>query len=507
MEGAPGNGINPNFASGAVATGGVSSNVPSSTLAFPSAAVSTAAVTPIEVVDLTCDSPVEIPNEVAGGTASGPQNLWVYNPYLLLSSSSPSSSLSTIMQFPPPHLFYSADPYFDHQGVFALAPWLDPLAYRDDHLMSTYTTADYLPGDIHIDALTTRDWHYHCALPDSYLHQRQSETQFEMRRRFAKLVYQRTRRWLGRAVIPRHLDTDIWIYRTEGEIPYVTRLMALSMPYSWQTGAATVEQAALVLGVQIPQQFRYAQRNNKYWSMIRWEREARSRTGFLVSYHNVEIDAIRINKRDRLYVPVPIQWQQIEAPEGLRVEMSPCLAYAGCQIMRNLRTSSMWRVLYTEYIAKMAGAWLWEMYDTYRMFHLPTRAVFLMRMLDLSPVLGSTANAEELRALLDVMQSVDWDNPSVVPLGQNARTRIEPNYAPGRRHSTCGDWVWYNPWERTFITEDDAAYFRANPFEAPEDQPDGYFYWDGTSNVIPTTTVWESAENSLAREAHGGPSF
>ena len=411
------------------------------------------------------------------------------------------------MSFPHPSLFFSADPYFDYTGIFARAPWLDPWAYRDERLMSAYVTAQFLPGDIHVAALSTRDWHLHCALPDSYLHQRNNESQFDMRRRFAKLVYQRTRRWIGRSIIPHHLDTDIWVYRTDGEIPYVAQLLSSSWSHVGHTNNVAVAQSCLLLGVQLPQQFRYVRRVGRYWGHVRWEREARSRTGFLVSYHNVEIDAIRINKRARLYVPVPSQWRLIEAPEGLRVEMAPCVAYRGCEIINNPRECGLWRVLYTEYIVKVAVAWLWEQYDSYRMFFLPMRAVTLMRSLDLSQTLGSSANASELNALLDIMSSVDWDNPEIVPFEQNARTRIQPNFAPGRRHATCGDWVYFNPWDQSFITKDDAAYFCENPFEIPENQPIGHFFWEGSpAGPIPTVTQGVNNENMLG-ERPVGPSF
>lgn len=140
----------------------------------------------------------------------------------------------------------------------------------------------------------------------------------------------------------------------------------------------------------------------------------------------------------------------------------------------------LWVVAFTEFIAKMAVFLLWDAYDVYRIWYLRPLARQYARSLDLSLVLGSRANQEDLRHLLDVMDQVNWEQ---VPAEQQQRgeRQRQLEYSPGRT-ANAGDFVWYDPWTRQHLTSEQAAHLCRNPRAMPPTQPTGYVHEPAPAN-------------------------
>ena len=77
------------------------------------------------------------------------------------------------------------------------------------------------------------------------------------------------------------------------------------------------------------------------------------------------------------------------------VELPPCITYVGSRLKQDV-TSGWWVVAYSEYVARVAVFALQEVYETQRIWRFSKRVSRYMRQLDLSLVLGSRANYDEL---------------------------------------------------------------------------------------------------------------
>ena len=72
-----------------------------------------------------------------------------------------------------------------------------------------------------------------------------------------------------------------------------------------------------------------------YWDFIRWERRTRARYGFMIPYQNIEMDLVRHQFRNRIYLTLPSEWAQVETPEGFLVELPPVLSYCTSYMMNH----------------------------------------------------------------------------------------------------------------------------------------------------------------------------
>ncbi|PXF39464.1 hypothetical protein BWQ96_10849 [Gracilariopsis chorda] len=84
------------------------------------------------------------------------------------------------------------------------------------------------------------------------------------------------------------------------------------------------------------------------------------------------------------------------------LELLPALNYVGSAVT-NDPFAGYWVVFYTDFIAKIAVRVLWDVYHTYGLWYICPTALGYARQLDLSFVLGSRANQETFRRLLDVI--------------------------------------------------------------------------------------------------------
>ncbi|CAN8074799.1 unnamed protein product [Agarophyton chilense] len=320
--------------------------------------------------------------------------------------------------YPPPAYFYGRYPLYNVE-LFAQAPWFDPVAIRDDALIQQYVRGGYFPDGIPEHAIYSDDWASHIALPDNAIARYSTETLSEAP-------------------------------RTDGEgYSYIETLVEVDVS-GWR-GVRGVRDAALCFQQPLLRaEFRFLRKRDiPYRDYPGWERRTRSRLGYLVPYQMIEIDRIRRNARLGRYIRIPEHWAAIESPRGCPVKLPPAISYIGSALVNN-PFSEYWKVVYTEFIAKMA--------------------VFLL---------------------------VDWFG---VPADQSARgTRaIHHDHSPGRTAS-AGDFVWYDPWTRQLITSEQARFLRENPRDMPPNQLTGYVY-----DATPSENGEEPYEEAPGAEAELG---
>ncbi|PXF40232.1 hypothetical protein BWQ96_10055 [Gracilariopsis chorda] len=116
----------------------------------------------------------------------------------------------------------------------------------------------------------------------------------------------------------------------------------------------------------------------------------------------LEIDCVRFRSSVGRYISILRHWNEIVSPHGCAVELLPALNYVGSAVT-NDPFAGYWVVFYTDFIAKIAVRVLWDVYHTYGLWYICPTALGYARQLDLSFVLGSRANQETFRRLLDVI--------------------------------------------------------------------------------------------------------
>ena len=106
-------------------------------------------------------------------------------------------------------------------------------------------------------------------------------------------------------------------------------------------------------GVDLLAEFRYKPtRLAVPQDYVRWEREVRSRTGFLVPYQCVEVDAMARKARMGRYVPVPKHFAYLEVPRGCLAELPPILTYRSSKLLDF--SSGFWTMFHTEWALNCA---------------------------------------------------------------------------------------------------------------------------------------------------------
>ena len=412
----------------------------------------------------------------AGEPASSDTSSYVYQ-----SATARINAPSTRFDFPAYADIVDLSPYRNEDlPLLAKAPWFHPYAVKDDALLNHYVVAGELPGEIPIFAVRTFDWVYRFAVPDNLLLYRSPAERKDpslARQAYVKLLFQRMGRTIGRELVPEPTQNefilDTWMFRTEGESSYGANLMAFNADR--YRGSPTVSQDCLLWERPVLRaEFRYLRKrdNTVFWDMLRWERRARSRHGYLLAYQMIEVDRIRRNRLHNRYVSIPQHWSACEVPEGFLAELPPVLTYLGSVMMQD-SVSGLWTLFYTEWIVKIAVFLLWDVYDSHRLWFLPRQVRDYAKELDLSFPLGSRKNNAEFRYLISIIESVNWDD---VPLEQSRRSGTNRrNFWPGRVGSS-GDFVWFDPWTKELVSRDRAAELRRNRRERPPTQPTGFRY-------------------------------
>lgn len=141
-------------------------------------------------------------------------------------------------------------------------------------------------------------------------------------------------------------------------------------------------------------------------------------------------------------------------------------------------------ILVFDWAASVAASWLWEIYSSCRLWHLPKLVFLLIRELweGLSTPLGGVHNRDELGSWLRILENIDWDNPRDVKRHWHCRTNPHTGHHPcidpiflGRWHPQCGDFVYVHPWKNVLISEEEKRdYCRFGRPYTPHGHPRGY---------------------------------
>ena len=384
------------------------------------------------------------------------------------------------LQVPHPHDFEGIDPR-DDTDVFWRAPWLWPSSVRDLPLIQQYVTADELPGNLPIHAIDSDDWRRRCVMTTQDIWREDlDEPLATTRAAFTKVVYQRMFRFPGRERVPPRLGLDMWAFRTDGEVSYGYTLADLDW-MKWR-GEVCPRTEALCFGRPILRaDFRYVRKFDiapEYWDRVKWERRARSRTGYFVPMHCIEIDLVRRRSRASRYVALPGTFcsGQMEMPRGFLADLPPVLTYLGSELIHDYCESGLWVVLYSEWVAKVAAALLWEAYDNLRVWFTPPMLRRFIRDVDLTFVLGSARNYGDVLHLVAVIESTDW---GMVPFEWMHRGNrpVTQDASPGRHNPRAGDFIYYDPWTRRRLNgPDEAELARQGAPTRPCGQRSGYTF-------------------------------
>ena len=220
------------------------------------------------------------------------------------------------------------DPFHEPER-FLRAPWFFPMYFKNQELINEYVVAGMLPGRIPIGALTTRDYELRFAVPVHCVLKNRGETLDQARTALIRLLYQRTRRTYDTHLVPERLNLDTWCFRSFGESTYGPKLAQYQVPDNW-FGVTDVHSEALMFQRPLLRaDFRTVRKslNREFCQMIKWERSARSRTGYFVPYQCVEVDRIAAGARRERYVRVPEWFDGWEVCRGMQVDLPPVLTY------------------------------------------------------------------------------------------------------------------------------------------------------------------------------------
>lgn len=355
------------------------------------------------------------------------------------------------------------------------APWFHPLAVSDEELIASYAdTVNTLPGDLPGVVTMSWDWRQRIAIPVHHVRRRAGESAVDAHADFVRIAHRRQGRAPFEFPVPPEVTFDVLLYRTRGEIGYCDRLAELET-FQWR-GIPIARQAAMCWARPILRaEFRHlprAVRSAFLQDFIRDERLWRARFGYFVPYQNTEVERIAARHRHGRYVRLPEWWSFSEVCWGCYVELPPVLTYLGSAMVWDPR-SGVWSVLVTKWAVRVAAYILAEVYDKYRLCYIQPRVWAAIRRLDMRVPLGGEENAEEMLALLDHIESVDW---ATVPFENSQRQHAHSGSGPGLGRNTplAGDTIFFDPWDFREITGAEAEEFRDIPREIPEGHPRGY---------------------------------
>ncbi|MEM9094860.1 MAG: hypothetical protein AAGC62_07800, partial [Pseudomonadota bacterium] len=266
---------------------------------------------------------------------------------------------------------------------------------------------------------------------------------------------------------------DMFLFRTRGEEDYAQNLATITDEQieSWR-GRSLIDPAALkFVKPQLHVNFRFIKKGlSHYWNYeVRSERRLRSSHGWFLPWHISHQMGFKHTTTKRVFPSVTEAWSDFEVPRNCPVEMPPVFTYKPSHLVDP--SSGWWVVAFTEHAAKTAAFILFEAYDNFKLWWLSSRLIEGIRRLPLAEILGNQANANELRRLLDVIESTDF---AELPPSWRLRTRRNDGkeFSPGRR-GRGGDWVYYDPWKRRKVDKaeaEDLAFLRPR---LPEGHPTG----------------------------------
>ena len=108
----------------------------------------------------------------------------------------------------------------------------------------------------------------------------------------------------------------------------------------------------------------------RFFSMARWERSTRTRTGCFIPWKDIQATRITRSALEGCYPRVPRWFKDYEVSKQFFAELPPVLTCVGSYLLADPE-SGYWAVFLTEWACRVATTPLWEVYDTYRLFNLP----------------------------------------------------------------------------------------------------------------------------------------
>ena len=351
-------------------------------------------------------------------------------------------------QYPAYASLAAVDPY-RNVGLYCEAPWLRPPGLDEDGLLERYVVAGKLPDGLPSSAVWSHEWQYRLYLPDNVLLRRGGRSLRSAREALTRTVYQRIARMGGDYPIEPDLGLDTWMYRNRAEADYGATLATVLQSFAENGDKCEPCQEALafrvpLLPIDLAKARRFGYRSGDdsayYRNQVRFERYHRSRTGYFVPLQALEVQHMRREAYRGRFVALPGRWYEWEVPRGLHAELPPVMTYAWSKMLDKPRADA-WAVFYSEWVACVAAAWLWEVYDSGRLFWLPPKVIKGIRTLDLSAVFGYVDRYAKAKRLLRIIESVDW---AEVPSGQRVREhpRKPGDMAGTLRDDAGGDWVY-----------------------------------------------------------------
>lgn len=373
-----------------------------------------------------------------------------------------------------------ACPWFDRRVV---TDHIDALAvYTDEH--------NFLPGQIHLDCLRSWQWVRAFAIVDSDLRTNSNQLVTTIRQDFALMCYEGLNRIMEIDPIPPNSGVDMFVCRSRHEQLYYTAIRGVpdDLLQSWH-GIRGVRQAAIL--VQRPLlrcEFRYISRRADYGLVhVPGERWARSFWNLAVPHHCPQIEYMNRPARRRAFVRLTETFFNLEVPQGCAVGTPAICSYKSSEMVH--RDSGWWVVFYTDFACKAAQFILTDVYDSLRLWYLPTPLIAAIRSLDLSDILGSQGNVDELHRLLRVIEGTDFYQ---YPESQSLRYDCPSDAHRRARWTPCADFIYYDPWEQQVLTTSQFDVVRTRRRrQMPVGHPVGYDFhqnvpgWDGVSYTSP----------------------
>jgi len=353
-------------------------------------------------------------------------------------------------------------------GEHAKAPWFLPQGVRSEFINRFVSSNGMLPGGIPVSALRSWEWRRRILVANDEIAQRprwwkdgrwgKPNRRRATRRDIVIAVADKLRIMSG-PLLPGSLTFDLWCYRTIKEVGYVQAMHALrATVQSWtELGVNADVHVDAIMWPEAMSLSNYRtikKAGDQYWGdLVRLERRSRSEYGYFLLWHNVESHSVNpLAFRDR-YVPVPSWWRDWEVPPGLWSEMGPAMAYIGRTLIAE-PNSGWWVVVCTGYVLGVVFSWVWDAYDTYRLWRLPLRVRDAIdRLQGEAFCIAVGANVcEDLARFLPVHNSIRWNTVDVRNRNRPTLTRdYSPFECPGG-----GDYVYFDPFEAVVITAQDA---------------------------------------------------
>ena len=381
--------------------------------------------------------------------------------------------------------YYPAPGWFDEASatdkssanleLWGSAPWFDRDAVDIEGLCELYTNEnDVLPNGIPITALETFCWRRQCCARDDEMKVPKGRSLESFRGEFALAVNNGLLRCQGYHPINPKVDVDFFFFRTAGERAYVRRVTLLTQETmdGWITSEVVVSQEALMLNrPQFRVDFRFEQKRSVYWKeYTRDERRARSVTGLAIPYQCLGQHQMTVECKNAAWPGLTTTWGRLEVPRGCNSELSPVFTYYP-EPLRDPR-SPFWIIGYTDHAAKSACWLLQDVYDRFRLWCFSSDLREAIRELDLTAVLGSKHNQDEVHRLLTVMDNTDYRQYPVAWRNRGDR-HVHADRSPGRT-GPGADYILYDPWSRKKITKAEADHLMKNRRRRPAGYPTGF---------------------------------